>query len=43
MALQLAFAGRILDKSCDGEGFGRVKLVKIDLKAPIADMLYIEV
>lgn len=39
----IVFTGRILCKSYDGEVFGRVKLVKIYLRAPFIDIFYIKV
>lgn len=40
MALQSAFARRILYKSCNGKRFEKIELVRIGLRAPIVDMLY---
>lgn len=43
MALQLAFAKRLLCKSCDCKEFERIKLIKISLRVPIIDIYCIEV
>lgn len=43
MTLQFAFAERVLYKDYDSERSERVELVKIDLKAPIDDILCIEI
>lgn len=43
MVLQLIFAKKILDKNCDNEGFKKIELVKISLRALIINMLYIKV
>lgn len=42
IALQSAFAYTILCKSYDGERSGRVKLVRISLRTPIVNILFIE-
>lgn len=42
MTLQLAFAEEIWFKDCNDEGFRKIKLVKICLRALIIDMFYTE-
>lgn len=43
IVLQSAFTGKILCKGYEGEGFGKIELVRIDLRALIIDRICTEV